>query len=311
MNTSYFNIKVPDILSIYNYWIPKPIIIIIIVIIIIISLLSFRDRRKKFSPHLHILHSFGWSVIWYWLAPNVAVSQNFKLLAANMGYTQFLSPHFNPIIREFIRPWPVSVKNTTRFALHASLLNLSCCWTCVTSLPFESVTNMTYDILPLHQWNMHSTFAWLIDKSMCAVTFMDRNLCARFIPSTTQISISSVTSACNFPRLCRFMSVQYVSGSLILFPSQIAFTTVSVVPAHLCCPVNWEIVGEAKADFVRYDTFSAKTINPSHASVNEVILKKSVGFCCVQSDINAESTSGLKQHADGSSRILNFLSKYH
>jgi len=58
--------------------------------------------------------------------------------------------------------------------------------------------------------------------------------------------------------------------------------------------VNWEIVGESKADLARYDKFSAKTINPSHTSVNEAILKKSrVGFCCVQSDINAESTLGL------------------
>jgi hypothetical protein len=67
------------------------------------------------------------------------------------------------------------------------------------------------------------------------------------------------------------MSVQYVSGSLTLFPSRIALTTVSVVPAHLCCPVNWEIVGEFKADVARYDKFSAKAINPSHTSVNEII----------------------------------------
>jgi hypothetical protein len=105
-----------------------------------------------------------------------------------------------------------------------TVLNLSCCWSSVTSLLFASVTNMTYDTLPLHQWNMHFTFVWLIDRSMCAVTFMSRKLCARFIPTTSQISISSVTSACNFPRIYRFMSVQYVSGSVTCFlheyPSQ-------------------------------------------------------------------------------------------
>ena len=68
------------------------------------------------------------------------------------------------------------------------------------------------------------------------------------------------------------MSVQYVSGSLTSFPSKMPFTTVSVVPVHLCCPVNWEIVGEAKTDVARYDKFSAKAINPNHTSVNEVIL---------------------------------------
>lgn len=101
---------------------------------------------------------------------------------------------------------------------------------------------------------------------------MNRKPCARFIPTKTQISISSVTSACNFPRICRCMSVQYVSGSVTLFPSKVAFTTVSVVPAHLWCPVNWEMVKEAKADVARYDKFSSKTINLSHTSVNEVIL---------------------------------------
>ena len=188
------------------------------------------------------------------------------------GICSFSLTSFQPHNQKIFSSLSCRCQKSFSVCATCTVLNLSSCWSCVTSLPFASVTNMTYDVLPLHQWNMHSTFAWLIDRSMCAVTFMNRKLCARLSPTTTQISISSLTSACNFPRVCSFMSVQYVSGSLTLFPSKITFTTVSVVPAHLCCPVNWEIVGEAKADVARYDKFSAKTINPSHTSVNEVIL---------------------------------------
>lgn len=196
------------------------------------------------------------------------------------------------------------------FCATCTVLNLSCCWSFVTSLPFASVTNMTYDILPLHQWNVHSTFAWLIDRSMCAVTFMNRKLCARFIPTRTQISISSVKFACNFPRICRFTSVQYVSGSLALFPSRIAVTTVSVFPAHPCCPVNWEIVGEAKADVARNDKFSVKKKKkPSHTHqwTRWYFKKNPVGFCCVQNDTNVESILGLEVACRWQQRVLNFL----
>jgi hypothetical protein len=71
------------------------------------------------------------------------------------------------------------------------------------------------------------------------------------------------------------MSVQYVSGSLALFLSRLAFTTVSVVPAHLCCSVNCEIVGEAKADIARYGQIFGKNNKPkSHISERGDAFKK-------------------------------------
>jgi len=145
---------------------------------------------------------------------------------------------FQPHNKRIYSSLPCQCQNYLSVCAACTVLNLSCCWSSVTSLPLASVTNMTYDILPLLQWNMHSTFTWLIDRSMCAVTFMNRKLCARFIPTTTQISISSVTSARNFPRVCRCMSVQYVSGSVTLFPSKSLHNSIccsgsSVLPCEL------------------------------------------------------------------------------
>ena len=142
-------------------------------------------------------------------------------------------------MREFVRSCPVSVKNTTRFT-HicicsiSKLLLIHCDKSTICKC---DKYDLWHSAPPSVKYALHVCMIdWQVN--VCSQFYEPKSVCQVYPQHNTDQYFH-----CNFPRLCRSMSVQYVSGSLTFFPSKIAFTTVSVVPAHLCCPVNWEIAG--------------------------------------------------------------------